>query len=103
MSGNPGGDDPLPHIFYRWQSQMLCRGDIAEEIGSRRCSYCPSDGGGDVVVSGGNIGGQGSQHIEGCPPAKGFLKLNIKDYLIQRDMAGTFNHYLHILVKGVAG
>ena len=50
-----------------------------------------------MVIAGGNIGDQGSQHIEGGAHADALLHLHVGSDLIQRHMAGAFHHHLHVV------
>ena len=50
-----------------------------------------------MVVAGGDIGDQRSQHIEGGSHADALLHLHVGGDLIQGHMAGAFHHHLHIV------
>ena len=98
-----GGHDALLHIVHIGQSQMLGGGHIAQESCTAGGSHSAADGSGDVVVTGGDIGDEGSQHIEGCAHADALLHLHVGSHLIQGHMAGAFHHHLHVVCPCALG
>ena len=97
VGGDLGGHDALLYVFHIGQCQMLGGGHIAQEGRTAGGCHCAADGSGDVVVAGGDIGDQRSQHIEGCAHADALLHLHVGGDLIQGHMAGTLHHYLHVV------
>ena len=91
------GHDALLHVVHVGQGQMLRRGDIAQEGGTAGGSHGSADGGGDVVIAGGDVGDEGSQHVERGTHADALLHLHIGGDLIQGHMAGAFHHDLHVV------
>src|SRR6185436_5043221 len=77
---------------------MFLGSDVAEQRRTGESRQGSSDGRGDVVVPRGDVGDQGPQNIEGGLVADSLLHLNVHGDLIHRDMAGTLDHYLDILV-----
>lgn len=69
--------DPFPDIFQGWKAKMLRRCDVTEEIGPGGPGDGAADGGGDVVVSRGDVRGQGPENIEGRPVAEVFLEPDV--------------------------
>ena len=67
VGGNPGGDDALLHIVHIGQGQMLGGGYITQERRAGGCRDGTADGGGDVVIAGGNVRDDGAQNVEGAP------------------------------------
>ena len=97
VGGDLGGHDALLDVVHIGQSQMLGGGDIAQE--SRTAHGCDSaaDGSGDVVITGGNVGDDGAEDIEGRAHADGLLDLHVGGDLIQGHMARAFHHDLNIV------
>jgi hypothetical protein len=62
-----------------------------------------TDAGGDVVVTGEHIGDEGAQDIERCAVAERALDLGVPLDLIERDMAGAFDHDLDASAPGTFG
>ena len=82
---------------------MLGGGHIAEEGGPVHGRHRPADGGGDVVIAGGDVGDQRPQHIEGGAHAEGLLHLHIGGHLVQGHMARPLHHHLDVVVPGPLG
>ena len=97
VGGNFGGHDALLYVLHIGQCQMLGGGHIAQEGRTAGGCHCAADGSGDVVIAGGDIGDQRSQHIEGGAHADALLHLHVGGDLIQGHMAGAFYHHLHIV------
>ena len=56
VGGNLVGDDSRAHIFAVRQSEVLFRSDITQHGGAQPTDLCGTDGGGNVVVSRGDVG-----------------------------------------------
>ena len=97
VGGDLGGHDALLYVLHIGQCQMLGGGHIAQEGRTAGGCHCAADGSGDVVIAGGDIGDQRSQHIEGCAHADALLHLHVGGDLIQGHMAGALHHHLHIV------
>lgn len=82
MGGDAAGDDAIAHVLQIWQTQMLSRGDIAEEIGAVGGCDGPTDGRGDVVVARRDVGDQWPEHVEWCAVAEAFFQLHVGLYLV---------------------
>ena len=95
--------DALLHVVHIGQCQMLGGGHIAQESCTAGRCHCAADGGRDVVVTGGDVGDEGSQHIEGCAHADALLDFHVGGDLIQGHMAGAFDHDLHVVGPGALG
>ena len=103
VSGDLGGHDALLYVLHIGQCQMLGGGHIAQEGRTAGRCHCAADGSRDVVVAGGDVGDEGSQHIEGCTHADALLDFHVGGDLIQRHMAGAFDHDLHVVGPGALG
>ena len=103
VGGDLGGHDALLDVVHIGQSQMLGGGDIAQE--SRTAHGCDSaaDGSGDVVITGGDVGDDGAEDIEGRAHADGLLDLHVGGDLIQGHMARAFHHDLNIVCPSPLG
>ena len=56
-----------------------------------------------MVVAGSDIGHQRPEHIEGGAVAEAFLQFDVGFDLIQRHVAGAFNHHLNTGILGTLG
>ena len=103
VCGDLGGDHALAHIVGIGQAQMLARRHITQErrpvVRRRRAA----DGAGDVVVARGNIRHQRAEDIKRCAVADFLLDFHIVLNLIERHVAGAFDHDLAALVPGALG
>ena len=79
---------------------MLRWRDVAEEIGSGRCSDSAANGCRDVIIPGTDISHQGPKDIERRPAAEPLLELDIGYYLVQRNVAWPLNHDLNTGLPG---
>ena len=98
MSCDFGGNDSLLGIFYIWKSQMFGWCYITKECSTIHGSNGATDGCGDMVISGSNIGDKWSEYIERSSHTDALLDFHIGSYLIQRHMSGTFHHNLYIVI-----
>ena len=64
MGGDFVGDDAVAHVLLVGQAQMLLRGHIAQHRRAIPADHRRADGRGDVVVAGGDVGGQRPQGVE---------------------------------------
>ena len=103
MGSNAAGDDTLFDVVEVRQSEMLGRSDIAQEGSAVHRSDSASDGSGDVVVAGSDVGHQWTQHIERSAHADGLLHLHVGSNLVHRNVSGTLHHDLYILFPGTFG
>ena len=82
---------------------MLLRRHIAEHRRAMPTGHGRANGRGDVVVTGGDVGDQGTQHVEGRFAAFLHLLLDVELDLIEGHMTGTFHHHLHVVLPGTTG
>ena len=100
VGGDAAGDDSLLHVVQVRQAKMLCRRHIAQEVRTVcRCNGS-ADGGGDVIIAGGNVGDNGTQYIERGVVAKPLLQLHVGRNLIHGHVTRPFHHDLHVLCPG---
>jgi len=58
VPGDPAAITPGPNIGSIRDTEVLGRGHVTEEIGAGSGGDGPADGGGNVVVAGGDIGSE---------------------------------------------
>ena len=56
-----------------------------------------------MVVTGGNVGDQRTEHIEGCLVALLHLLFDVELDLVQRHVTRTFDHHLNVMLPGATG
>lgn len=66
MGGDFVGDDFGFYIIFVWQIQVFFGCDVVEYGVVELVDYCCVDVGGDVVVVGGDVGGQWVEGVEWC-------------------------------------
>ena len=98
-----GGHDAGPDVVGVGQAEMLARRHVAQERRPVERGGAAPDGGGDVVVAGGDVRHQGAQHVEGGPVADLLLHLHVALDLMEGDVAGTFDHDLAAPLLGPLG
>ena len=100
MGGDFIRDAALLHIFGPGQAQMLRRRNIAQEtrapVGRGSCA----NGGNYVVITGEYIRNHRAQDIERRTVANRLLALHVHLDLVERHMAGAFDHHLHSALAG---
>ena len=92
----------LDVILFR-QAQMFLWRDVAQHAGAVITGGGGADATGDVVIAGKDVGHQGSEDVKRRAMAKLALKLHVVFDLIERHMAGPFDHHLHALGPGALG
>src|SRR5690606_11433404 len=65
VGGDLVGDDALADIVLVGQAEVFLGGDIAEHGGAVPADHGGADARGDVVVAGGDVGGERSEGVEG--------------------------------------
>ena len=103
MGGDPRSNDSLFHIVEIRQPQMLGRRHIAKEVGAICRSDRSADCAGNVVIAGGHVGDERSEHIKRRAMTQPLLHHHIAGNFIDRHMSRSFNHHLHIASPGAFG
>ena len=103
VSGDAGRHDPIVYVLGGRQAQVLAGGDVAEEVCPGAGGYGAADGAGDVIVAGGDVRNQRTEHVEGRAMAEAFLQLDVGLDLVEGDMARPFDHDLDAGVPGALG
>jgi len=110
VAGDVGGvgcdlvsDQAVADILRIGQTQVLLGGHVAEHGRAVPAGHGGTDGAGDVVVAGGDVGDQRTQHIEGGLGALLHLLAHVEFDLIHGHMARALHHHLNVVLPGAAG
>mmetsp|Transcript_18421 Transcript_18421/g.40109 ORF Transcript_18421/g.40109 Transcript_18421/m.40109 type:complete len:256 (+) Transcript_18421:667-1434(+) len=103
MRGNLVGDDTSLDVIAIGESKMLLWRDVAKHCSSKGSNICSTDGGGDVIVSGCDIGGKRTQSVKWRLAAPIQLVAHVFGNLVKRYMAGSLIHDLDIFFPGTTG
>ena len=90
-------DAVLDVVLVR-QPEMLLRRHVAQHRRAVPADHRGADGAGDVVVAGGDVGGQRAQGVERGLVADLQLQVHVLLDLVHRHMAGALDHHLAALV-----
>ncbi len=82
---------------------MLFGRDVAEHGGAVPADHGRADRRGDVVVAGSDVGDQRTQGVERRFVAELFFLIHLLFDLVQRHVARTFDHDLHVVLPGFLG
>ena len=82
---------------------MLLGGDVAEHSAAIPADVGGSDGGGDMVVTGGDVGSEWPEGVEGGLVAPLDLLLHVFLNEVQGNVAGAFVHDLAAFFPGAGG
>ena len=82
------------------EPQMLLRCDVAKHRGAVPADHCGTDRRGDVIVSGGDVGGERPERVEGRLAAKPKLLVHVVLDQMHRHVAGALDHGLHVVLPG---
>ena len=103
VSGQLVGDDAFFDVIFIGQAQMLFRRHIAEHGAAIPANLRGANRRGDVVVAGGDVGGQRAKGVERRFVAPFQFFVHILFDQLHRHMAGAFDHHLHIVLPGNLG
>ena len=100
VGGDLIGNQPLLNVLFIWQAEMLFGRNVAEHGAAEPADHRGADTGGEVIVTGRDIGGQRAERIE-----RGFVTVlqllgHIAADHLHGNMAGTFDHHLHVILPG---
>ena len=90
-------------VFAIGQAEMLFGRDVAEHGRAVPADHGGADGGGDVVVAGGDIGDERPERVERRFVAQLVLFCDLQFDLIERNVAGAFDHHLDVVFPGFLG
>src|SRR5580704_6554530 len=94
------GNYTLANVVRIRQSQMFFRRDVTKHGSSVPANQGRSNGAGDVVVSRRNVGDQRAQRVKRSSVAQLVFLFYLQLDLIQRNVPGAFDHYLHVVFPG---
>ena len=97
------GDDAILHILLVGQAEVFLGRDVAEHGAAIPADHGGSDAAGDMVVAGGDVGGEWTERVEGSLVAPFELLGHVLLDHVHRDMAGTLIHDLDALGPGALG
>ena len=103
MGGNFVGDDAVFHVFFVGQPEVLFRRDVAQHGRAVPPDHGCANRRRDVVVAGSDVGDQRSQRVERSFGAELDFFLDLLLDLVHGDVAGTFDHHLHVVLPGFLG
>ena len=105
--GGVGGefirDDADFDVFLVGQAEVFLRRDVAEHGAAVPADHGGTDAAGDVVVAGGDVGGEGPEGVEGGFVAPLELLGHVFLDHVHGHVAGAFVHDLHALGPGAVG
>ena len=103
VGGDLVGDDAVLDVLLVRQAQVLLGRDVAEHGAAVPADHGRADGAGDVVVAGGDVGGQRAERVERRLVAPLQLLGHVLLDQVHGDVAGAFVHHLHAVRPGALG
>ena len=82
---------------------MLFGSDVAQHCGTVPADHCRPDSGRDVIVAWSDVRNQRTQRVERRFVAVFNFFFDLLFDLVQRDVARSFDHYLHIMFPSFFG
>ncbi len=103
VGGELVGDDADLDVVLVGQAEVLLRRNVAEHGAAVPADHGGTDAAGDVVVAGGDVGGEGAEGVEGSLVAPLELLGHVFLDHVHGDVAGTFVHDLATFGPGAGG
>src|SRR5690606_17138769 len=103
VGGDLVGDDAGADVVAVGQAEVLFRRHVAEHGGAVPADGGGADAAGDVVVAGGDVGGERPEGVEGGFVAPLELFLHVLFDHVQGNVTGALVHDLHALGPGAGG
>ena len=100
MGGDLVGDDAVLDVLLVRQAEVFLGRDVAEHGAAVPADHGGADAAGDVVIAGGDVGGEGSEGVEGGLVAPLELLGHVFLDQVHGDVAGAFVHDLHAFGPG---
>src|SRR6185436_3618233 len=94
VGGELVGDNAGLDVFLVGEAEVFLRGDIAEHGAAVPADHGGADAAGDVVVAGGDVGGEGAEGVEGGFVAPLELFGHVLLDHVHGDVSGAFVHDL---------
>ncbi len=103
VGGDLVGDDAFADVVAVGEAEVLFGCDVAEHGTAVPSDHGGADAAGDVIVAGGNIGGEGAEGVEGGFMAPVELVVHVLLDHVHGYVAGTFAHDLDAAIPGAFG
>ena len=103
MGRDPVDDHAFLDVIAIGQAEVFLRRHITEHRRSVPTDHCRADAAGDVVVAGGNIGGQRAERVKWRVVAPLDLLFHIFLNHMHRHVAGALVHHLHAVLPRTRG
>ena len=103
VGGDLVGDDAGLHVVAVGQAEVLLRRHVAEHRRAEPADHGGADAGRDVVVAGRDVGHERTQRVERGFAARLQLLVDVDLDLVQRHVAGAFDHHLAAARPGDLG
>jgi hypothetical protein len=94
VGGDLVGDDADFDIVAIGQAEVFFRRDVAEHGGAEPADHRGADGRGDVVIAGGDVGGERARACRRAPRRTIRAACHVLVDLVHRHVAGAFDHDL---------
>ena len=105
--GGVGGDLIRDHavfdVFLVRQAEVFFRRYVAEHRRAEPADHRRADGAGNVIVTGRDVGNERAERIKRGLFADLKLLAHVLFDEMHRDVAGTFDHYLHVVLPSNVG
>ena len=103
VGGEFVGNDADFHVVPIGQAEMFLGRDVAEHRAAEPSDHGGANAAGDMIVTGGDVGGERPQRVEGGFAAFFQLLFHVHLDLVHRHVAGAFDHHLAIMFPGDLG
>ena len=103
VGGDLVGNDALTDVVLVRQAKVFLGRDVAEHRGAIPADHRGADGGRDMVIARGDVGGEGSERVERGLVAPLQLLVHVLLDHVHRHVAGAFVHDLHAALPGARG
>ena len=103
VGGEFVGDDSHLNVFFVGEAEVFLRRDVAEHGAAIPADHGGTDAAGDVVVAGGDVGGEGPEGVERGFVAPFELLGHVFLDHVHGDVAGAFVHDLDAFGPGALG
>jgi hypothetical protein len=100
MRGDFVTDDSRTNILFIWKAKVFFCCHVAEHRRSVPSNLSGAYCAGDVIVAGAMLVNQRTQGIEGSLETVPELFVSVLPNALHRDMPGTLNHHLYVMLPG---
>src|SRR5580704_2155700 len=103
MCGDFVADNARPNILLIRQTKVFFGRNVAEHSGPVPPDLRRSDRAGYVIVAGSDVGDERTQRVKGSLETVPQLFVHVLPDTLHRDMTGTFNHHLDVMLPSTFG